>query len=487
MCVTRYKIHRKSALFASLGKNYVFAPCGKCEDCRKHTQYAWAWRLTSDIQYAVEKKGYKVGFITLTYNDAHLPRFPAFTDVASVPENPLAGLPCFSKEDTENLILYIRKVSNRDRGIKDWLYFLACEFGPATQRPHMHMIISWPSESVKVVRERGTGCVKSRTRYVNDAAYVHELIRHYWVEYACKGFVSPDTPQGGKSKRSGKKYLPFQVGSLADCMNSAFYTAKYVTKDVYFCSDMLQRLRDAIRLHSCDLYHLDEQVKAVWNYLKPWLPHHRQTKSLGFQSVASLSDAEKIKLLNVGKSFLGSDKLSLPPMYIKNKLMFKPCYFVDSKGNRLVKQECTDFFNRNFAEIMDKKEKYFAALFESWKDDQYWLSSGLSPEHAADAAWFVRMNDVFDKFGCSLSQAYIYYYGLPWKMCFKSRELTYKNRYLSSFFGAKLERIDFLLWKNIQSFFDYIMQFVGWKQESQIDYDVDYIRDYMNQPLEQIA
>ena len=39
---------------------FTFAPCGKCEDCRNHSRYAWAWRLTSDVQYFVEKMGYKV-------------------------------------------------------------------------------------------------------------------------------------------------------------------------------------------------------------------------------------------------------------------------------------------------------------------------------------------------------------------------------------------------------------------------------------------
>ena len=48
----------------------------------------------------------------------------------------------FSKKGyLKSLILYLRKVLHRDVGMKGLLYFLASEYGPATSRPHYHMLM----------------------------------------------------------------------------------------------------------------------------------------------------------------------------------------------------------------------------------------------------------------------------------------------------------------------------------------------------------
>ena len=77
MCVNMYNIKHNNVFgVQNAGVNRVFASCGKCEDCSRTAQYSWAWRLASDLQYYVKERGYKVGFITLTYNEASLPRIP---------------------------------------------------------------------------------------------------------------------------------------------------------------------------------------------------------------------------------------------------------------------------------------------------------------------------------------------------------------------------------------------------------------------------
>ena len=60
MCLVYRKIKHNPPEFNG-SRMYTFTPCGKCEDCLNHSRYAWAWRLTSDIQYYVKEKGYRVG------------------------------------------------------------------------------------------------------------------------------------------------------------------------------------------------------------------------------------------------------------------------------------------------------------------------------------------------------------------------------------------------------------------------------------------
>lgn len=506
MCLVYRKIRHVPATDNG-GRLFTFAPCGKCEDCRNHSRYAWAWRLTSDVQYFVKEKGYKVGFITLTYDDEHLPRHdPYFDD--GLNESPLANMPCFSKKDTESLILYLRKVLHRDVGMKGLLYFLASEYGPATQRPHYHMLIAWPSHSEKVKRVNGHDIVYG---YDITGEQMHALIKHYWCEYKKLGFISPNLPQGGESKKSGKKYLPFEVKSLSDCLNSCFYVAKYVTKDLYYLDAMKQKINDfaEVRIQELQVWrheHLvqnggevDSVVEFIDSKIYYWrnnaftdilkrkcvsegLPHHRQTKSLGFFGVRSLSDLDKVNLLNRGKWLLGNDKVSMPPMYIRNKLLFKPCYIVDAvSGKRLVRQECTEFYVRNFDLIMEKKVSYFDTLFDQMKDFNYWTNTGLSFDYAVNVSNFLSSAP---DFGMKLSEAYVYYFGVPAEHCYIDKKFTLVNRYKHPCLQAPhMTKLDSKLWERIQSFFIMLMEHCKWQISSTFDYSTDYVKDLLNQPL----
>ena len=443
---------------ASASPAWVYAPCGYCEDCANSKRYSWAWRLSSDMQYYIQVRGYKMGFITLTYNDESLPRFPA-------KYGELGGMSCFSKEHTDKLILYLRKTLHRDYKCKEFVYFLASERGSNnTHRPHYHLIIGWDP-----------ACGLSSDE-------LHRRIKHYWSEdivvkhrepwgtytsvRPALGFVTPKTPQGGERKRDGKKIYPFEVQNLNQCLKAAFYTAKYVTKDMYFMREITDKVSHAT-LISTDF--------------KQYLPHHRQSKSLGFHSVASLSDAQKIDLLLRGKSLMGMDKFSMPPLYIQNKLLFKPCYMLDRKGERVVLREATQFFKDYFWLIMDKKIQYYTTLFESMKDTQFWLTSGLSDSDSLQAASLVRFNDCRSLFGCSMAEAYVFYYGMKKEFCFKDKKLTCLNRYRHPAIVYSFDMIDDFCYKNIQAFFGRLMEYTKWQRESTHDEQADVVRSYWNQ------
>lgn len=476
MCLSLYNIKQNTFLGVNNGgKTHVFAPCGYCEDCARTAQYSWAWRLTSDLQYYVKERGYKVGFITLTYNEESLPRIPYKYG------KDIAGMSCFSKDHTNKLILYLRKTLHRDFGCKEFLYFLASERGPnGTHRPHYHLIIAWdPSCGL-------------------TAFELHKRIRHWWsedIDYRERepwgnvvvrtrkalGFVTPRDLMGGEKKRDGTTILPFEVNTMDNLLKSAFYTAKYVMKDIYF----MREIKDKVP---------PELLKSP--SFKNYLPHHRQSKSLGFHGIASLSDAQKIELLLRGKNLLSSNKLSMPPLYIQNKLLFKPCYIIGQptkeypNGKRYSFRQATQFYNDYFNLIFDNKVKYYVTLFEKMGDVQYWLDSidesklnGDSPrDWALSMASYVRFNDCKELFGCSMAEAYLTYYGMHYRYCYQDKKLCVMSRFKhpTPTFSA-MPLIPYEHWWNIQEFFSYLMSACRWQADSMHDEKADVVRSYWNQ------
>jgi len=116
-------------------------PCGRCIICRRNRAAEWAVRLQHEAEYHQ-----KACFITLTYDDDHLP----YTST---------GEPTLSKRDFQLFLKRFRKFINGDR-IK---YFACGEYGSVTQRPHYHaLIFGWqPDWSELRVVKRGV-CLSDR-------------------------------------------------------------------------------------------------------------------------------------------------------------------------------------------------------------------------------------------------------------------------------------------------------------------------------------
>lgn len=116
-------------------------PCGKCLACRINKTRQWTMRLLNEEVYA--KTAF---FITLTYDDEHLPHG----------EN---GFQSVSKSDVQLFLKRLRKkyqVYGKDYPIR---YFINSEYGPETLRPHYHGIFFnvssdiW-NDAIKIVRGR---------------------------------------------------------------------------------------------------------------------------------------------------------------------------------------------------------------------------------------------------------------------------------------------------------------------------------------------
>jgi hypothetical protein len=98
--------------------NIHYLPCGKCPYCLKRRVNSWAFRLMEE-----EKQSSSSHFLTLTYDDEHLP----------VTED---GEVTLLKRDLQ---LYLKRLRKQN---KEKLKYYACgEYGSKTFRPHYHMIL----------------------------------------------------------------------------------------------------------------------------------------------------------------------------------------------------------------------------------------------------------------------------------------------------------------------------------------------------------
>ena len=113
----------------------IAVPCGNCADCQRIKQNEWFFRSFIEFQH-YRKIGGACYFITLTYDNEHLPHFTA-------PDGSQQA--CFSRTHIRNFIKYLRIWLMRHGYMsKDIKYLLCSEYGKSTLRPHYHGLIFCP-------------------------------------------------------------------------------------------------------------------------------------------------------------------------------------------------------------------------------------------------------------------------------------------------------------------------------------------------------
>lgn len=106
----------------------TYLPCGKCIGCRLDYSRQWADRCMLELQY--HDSSY---FVTLTYDDAHVP-INYYVDPATGEAFPSLTL---QKRDFQ---LFMKRLRKRFSDCKI-RFFMAGEYGGVTFRPHYHAII----------------------------------------------------------------------------------------------------------------------------------------------------------------------------------------------------------------------------------------------------------------------------------------------------------------------------------------------------------
>lgn len=126
-CLTPITLYRKER--GRDDKHTQVVPCGRCPNCIKRRISMWSFRLQEEMKVSVSSS-----FITLTYDDDHLP----------FSEN---GLMTLDKRDHQLFMKKLRKHLHSNRfkyGIyKDTKlkYYAVGEYGSDTYRPHYHYIM----------------------------------------------------------------------------------------------------------------------------------------------------------------------------------------------------------------------------------------------------------------------------------------------------------------------------------------------------------
>lgn len=106
----------------------MLVPCGHCIGCRLDYSRTWADRLMLELMY--HDSAY---FVTLTYDDVHVPKVVTDYDDYC---NPIEHL-TLQKRDAQLWMKRLRKSFPNDK-IR---YYLAGEYGSKTIRPHYHAIV----------------------------------------------------------------------------------------------------------------------------------------------------------------------------------------------------------------------------------------------------------------------------------------------------------------------------------------------------------
>lgn len=138
--------------YPSLEKRVQQIPCGQCTSCRLFYSRQWADRLVLESMEYPDSHNW---FLTLTFDDAHLP-------------SPVSLVSCASGEVSfrfplvpRELTLFMKRLR---KSVGDGVRFYACgEYGDKNGRPHFHVILlncpipdAIPSDRFRVNREAGT-------------------------------------------------------------------------------------------------------------------------------------------------------------------------------------------------------------------------------------------------------------------------------------------------------------------------------------------
>ena len=237
--------------------DYIFVPCGECAICKNRK----AAHFTSLLERERSQHRYTF-FVTLTYDDAHLPflhggfndpdyrlneYFPSrsrddfrilFSDLfpskksecytqadidffdawfANTPDNKYHGLPYASKTDAQLFLKRLNKHAHDDytSTFKNFRYFLVSEYGSTTFRPHFHIIFFVDNDRFA---EGFKDCVLASWKYGTiDSQLVESSACSYVSQYLNK---SPDLPYVYQNCFLRPFYLcsrnPF-IGSFTEC------------------------------------------------------------------------------------------------------------------------------------------------------------------------------------------------------------------------------------------------------------------------------
>nr|WAE43371.1 MAG: replication initiator protein [Microviridae sp.] len=159
----------------------MVVPCGQCRECRIARSKEWAIRILHEINY-FEKKC----FITLTYDDDHLPHHGSL--------------------DKAEFTLFLKRLRKAvDVKVK---YFACGEYGEEFNRPHYHAIILGLDvcDSDDIDNSWGMGLVNIGSVTFGSVRYVADYLQKKWEIVKGHFFDTRELPFQLQSQGLGKRY-----------------------------------------------------------------------------------------------------------------------------------------------------------------------------------------------------------------------------------------------------------------------------------------
>lgn len=435
------------------GVKFSYVPCGECMECRKQYQNDWAFRLSAELD-CLKKRGWLIGFCTLTYKNKKLPHVPK---TAFYKDSPYRKIPCFSRKHVRTFIDNLRKYLWRDYSLTGIRYFVGAEFGENTKRPHYHMLICWnpqPDMSGKALI---------------TPVLMHRKILHCWQN----GFVFPFKVDGGKDGK-GYYHKPFEVSASA--FDASHYASKYACKDLAFQETLRGVCQKSESFKDCKCFHL-------------------QSRSLGAFLLENITDEMKMNLINNGVSFQSEEKNKKIPRYLKNKILFTQKYsylslrgeklrkidggFVDEKtgefhkyAKRIVERVPSAFFKKNYKKIYQNKVEYYQEFISQLLDLTYIES--LDIEHKRKYEVYTELRKDILNYSVkycsrneSLGEDIVRFSGVYGENCFESAypALTWFNRFLVGHEFKTLKCIEFEKYCMVNVIYNKICQFLSFRSD----------------------
>uniref|UniRef100_UPI004056A67D rolling circle replication-associated protein n=1 Tax=Candidatus Electrothrix sp. TaxID=2170559 RepID=UPI004056A67D len=202
-----------------LKEQNIEVPCGKCTSCRISRSREWTTRLLHE--YAYHKT---TGFITLTYDDEHLPIDEAI-----------------NKNELVRFIKRLRK--NRKEALK---YYAIGEYGEEKGRPHYHAIMFGigKEDYDEIYQTWSKGLIDIGTvtqhsiRYVTD--YVHKENRIELYDYRTKPFSLQSKGLGLQWALDNTEHLRQNLGTTINGIPIGI--PKYYRKKIEFDEEQIKDL-----------------------------------------------------------------------------------------------------------------------------------------------------------------------------------------------------------------------------------------------------
>lgn len=145
--------------------------CGQCTDCR--LKYSRDWAIRCSLEASLHKFNY---FVTLTYDDDHLPSGSYVDYTGEVFNSTLL------RRDVQLFVKNLREWERTANGVTNIKVFYCGEYGSLTSRPHYHLCLFGVSE----IPDLQFGFKKASFTYYKSAKY-----QSFWSdEYKIpRGFV----------------------------------------------------------------------------------------------------------------------------------------------------------------------------------------------------------------------------------------------------------------------------------------------------------